>query len=612
MSFNQSQGQYAEAVWDSRSVEDLVSQISGRPQLSPLPNPQEVWECEVAVIGGSLGGVAAASQAMRSGAKTCLIELSPWLGGQISSQGVSALDESVAMRARENFALNWLEFKQLIRQQMVDLPSWTGLSSPQPVDNINSCWVAELCFPPKAGAAASEQLLMTAAAQAPGSQWATSTAFKGAEFDVTGQEITAVYGVRRMPRNPDYVPLGKPSIELPLWYSWDEDQTFDKIPIRLQPPAGERMIVIDATDTGELVGWAKIPHRLGSESKEITGERHAPAKSNPQCTQGFTFPFTLAILDDKGFSLEALSEIEPQYTRREHERDYHLGRFPMFEGGSLFHYRRIVSTRLGDPRQGLPSPGDITMVNWNRGNDWVWMDPPLILTDEELVVTGQHENWMGGVSFRALKHAEEHAQLFAEWLMKNYAEPSLPLTYLAGAEAPMGTISGLSMMPYIREGRRILGRSAYGQDEFMMLETDLRTEMENARDFSLTSIGITHYKIDIHGCRYRDQRPSYEASSAPTEDENQIRPTLIPLEALIPQGVDNVLIGGKSIAASHIANASTRIHYGEWAVGSAAGATAGWLTTQDELELMPVDILPNQLMPELQQHMNGHGLRLNW
>lgn len=610
MSFNQPQFDRPEQVWDSAAVDGMVNQLSGRPQLSPLPEPEETWECEVVVVGGSLGGVAAASQSMQAGAETCLIELTPWLGGQISSQGVSALDESRVLRDG-NLAPSWQAFRDLIRQQKVNLPAWTGLASPQSIDNINSCWVGALCFPPEAGAAASEQLLEMAAVNAPGSQWAIQTAFKGAEFDVTGQEITAVYGVRRVPRDPNYMPQGRPSLELPDWYSWESSDQFEKIPIRLQPPPGQRMIVIDATDTGELVGWAKIPHRLGSDAKSVTGEVHAPEKDNPQCTQAFTFPFAMALRDDGGASLDLLAKLETEYTRREHEQDYHLGRFNMFEGGSLFHYRRIVSTKLNDPRSGNPALGDITMVNWNRGNDWVWMDPPLILTDEELVVTGQHENWMGGVSFSALRHGEEHAKLFGEWLIKNYSEPGLPLSYLFGKESPMGTESGLSMMPYIREGRRILGRAAYGQDQFMLREQDLRIDMAEGRDFSMTTVGLTHYGIDIHGCRYRDQRPSYEASSAPVQDESLIRLTQIPLESLIPQGVDNVLIGGKGIAATHIANASTRIHYGEWAIGSAAGATAGWLISQEEDQLMPIDIIPNQLVPPLQQYMLEKGLQLN-
>ena len=162
------------------------------------------------MIGGSLGGVSAASQSMESGAKTCLVELSPWLGGQISSQGVSALDESMSMRARGNSSPSWMAFKQLIREQTVKLPTWTGLSGAQPVANLNSCWVGSLCFLPKVGADASQQLLDSMAPEAPGSRWQTGTAFKGAEFDPTGREITAVYAVHRQPRNPWLCAQGSP------------------------------------------------------------------------------------------------------------------------------------------------------------------------------------------------------------------------------------------------------------------------------------------------------------------------------------------------------------------------------------------------------------------
>src|SRR4028119_361001 len=94
----------------------------GWPIVSPLPAPKEVWECSVVVVGGSLGGVAAASHAMKSGVQTCVIELTPWLGGQISSQGVSALDESLTMRSLQNFSESWNEFRQIIKQQPVELP----------------------------------------------------------------------------------------------------------------------------------------------------------------------------------------------------------------------------------------------------------------------------------------------------------------------------------------------------------------------------------------------------------------------------------------------------------------------------------------------------------
>jgi hypothetical protein len=592
-------------------VDPLANQLNGRPQLSPLPPAQEAWECEVVVVGGTLGGVAAASQAMQSGAKTCLIELSPWLGGQISSQGVSAVDESGTMRREQNFAESWLDFKQIIKNQEIRLPAWTNVTEPQKVVDINSCWVGSLCFPPKAGAAAAVQLLEGAIDRAPGSRWQTSTAFKGAEFDKTGQEITAIYAVHRVPLNPNYVPEGRPSVELPRWYGWDSDETFNKVPMKLQAPPGKKMIVIDATDTGELVGWAGIPYRLGSEARTTTSESFASRQDNPDCTQAYTFPFVLAVKDDQQVSQKALSKIQPKFPKEEHRREFNLGRFPLLEGGSFFNYRRIVSTRKNGSVSGFPALGDMTLVNWNQGNDWIWMDPPLILNEQKISKTGQHQNWMGGLSLESLSHAENQAFLFAEWLMEINPKPGLPLAYLYGPDEPMGTVSGLSIMPYIREGRRIMGRNAYGQDSFMMREPDLRKDMRGSRDLSATALGVTHYPIDMHGCRYRNSDTSWEASSAPVEDDSKIKPIYIPIESLVPQGVDNLLIGGKGIAASHIVNAATRVHYGEWVIGSAAGATAGWLMTRAP-ELMPATIVPQKRIGELQAFLEEQGARVDW
>jgi hypothetical protein len=554
--------------------------LNGRPQPYPLPNFQEIWECQVVVVGGSLGGVAAARHAMATGAQTCLIEVSPWLGGQISSQGVSALDESLRMRQRKNFSQSWLRFRQTLEQQVVELPDWSPTGPSRPVKAINRCWVGTLCFSPRAGASASEQFLKTAAEAAPGSRWATMTAFKGAEFDASGRQITAVYAVQRSPRDPNYLPMGRLSAELSEWYSWSPNENFDRVPIKLVPPAGQSMVVIDATDTGELVAWAKVPYRLGSESKATTGEPNGADFDNPACTQAITYPFSLALHNDNGDSLAALSRLQPSYGLHEHNSVYDLEGFPFFSGRSVFHYRRIVSHSRNDPYRGTPAKGDISMINWNRGNDWNWMDPPLILQEQELAETGQYQNWMGGLSQSALKFAEEHALMFARWLMETQSSDTYPLTYLYGSESPMGTLSGLSMVPYFREGRRILGRPAYGQDAFMIRENDLRYSFPNTRDFSETAVGMTHYAIDIHGCRYRNWKPSGEAVRAPAE-EPAVRPVQIPLESMIPQGVDNLLIGGKAIAATHIANAALRIHYGEWQVGAAAGATAGWLVVKE-------------------------------
>jgi len=49
-------------------------------------------DCDVVIVGGGAGGVSAGIQSARLGTKTCIIEETDWLGGMLSSAGVSAID----------------------------------------------------------------------------------------------------------------------------------------------------------------------------------------------------------------------------------------------------------------------------------------------------------------------------------------------------------------------------------------------------------------------------------------------------------------------------------------------------------------------------------------
>src|ERR671926_119918 len=84
-----------------RSVDALVDvmkvpasgdpSLAVRPVAAPVSAPVE--DCEVLVAGGGTGGVAAALAAARNGRQVVLLEETDWLGGQMTSQGVCALDE---------------------------------------------------------------------------------------------------------------------------------------------------------------------------------------------------------------------------------------------------------------------------------------------------------------------------------------------------------------------------------------------------------------------------------------------------------------------------------------------------------------------------------------
>ena len=79
------------------------------------------------------------------------------------------------------------------------------------------------------------------------------------------------------------------------------------------------------------------------------------------------------------------------------------------------------------------------------------------------------------------------------------------------------------------------------------------------------SVGIGAYRIDLHPSTGGD---TYIDIACP--------PFQIPLGALIPVRVDNLLAGAKNIATTHITNGAYRLHPVEWNIGEAAGHLAAY------------------------------------
>ena len=57
-----------------------------------------VSEYDVVIIGGGTSGVAAGLQSARLGARTLIVEEFDWLGGMLTSAGVSATDGNQVLR----------------------------------------------------------------------------------------------------------------------------------------------------------------------------------------------------------------------------------------------------------------------------------------------------------------------------------------------------------------------------------------------------------------------------------------------------------------------------------------------------------------------------------
>src|SRR5947209_8068926 len=115
-------------------------------------------ECDLLVAGGGMGGCAAALAGCRAGRTVVLTEETDWLGGQMTAQGVSALDEH---RTIETFGgtRSYMELRRRIRDEYRARGTLVPEAQANPTLNPGNGWVSALCFEPAAGVAALEAML---------------------------------------------------------------------------------------------------------------------------------------------------------------------------------------------------------------------------------------------------------------------------------------------------------------------------------------------------------------------------------------------------------------------------------------------------------------------
>ncbi|NJL21351.1 MAG: FAD-dependent oxidoreductase, partial [Leptolyngbyaceae cyanobacterium SM1_3_5] len=93
---------------------------------TPPRSPDRMVACDALVVGGGLAGVATAYEALLAGRTVCLTEITDWMGGQISAQGTSALDERPTQQALQFYSRGYLELRRRIQERQRD-PESGGL-----------------------------------------------------------------------------------------------------------------------------------------------------------------------------------------------------------------------------------------------------------------------------------------------------------------------------------------------------------------------------------------------------------------------------------------------------------------------------------------------------
>ncbi len=160
----------------------------------PPRAPDKTVNCDILVVGGGLSGVATAYEALLAGRTVCLTEITDWLGGQISSQGTSALDERPTQRAKLYYSRGYLELRRRLERKYGKL-------------NPGNCWVSESCFLPRDGHEILKSMLKDAEKQGKGKlQLFPNTVIKELTISPDGKIINSAIAIQHQPA-PNAPPL---------------------------------------------------------------------------------------------------------------------------------------------------------------------------------------------------------------------------------------------------------------------------------------------------------------------------------------------------------------------------------------------------------------------
>ncbi len=192
---------------------------------------------DVLVVGGGASGITAGLQASRMGVNALIVEETPWLGGMLTSAGVSAVDGNYKLPSGI-----FGEFRDSLEMY------YGGANA------LKTGWVSNVLFEPKVG---NEILQKMAKAESKLSVW-QNTRFVSAQKSADGWNVTV-----------------------------------EKNGVAKQIDA---KIMIDATELGDIAKYCGVKYDIGMEARDVCGEDIAPLVAN-DIVQDLTY---VMILKDYG------------------------------------------------------------------------------------------------------------------------------------------------------------------------------------------------------------------------------------------------------------------------------------------------------------------------
>jgi hypothetical protein len=526
---------------------------------------------DLVIIGGGLGGCAAAIAALRNGLRVVMTEQTDWIGGQLTSQGVPPDEHRWIEATGANQSYRELRFR--IREHYRTHYSLTKAARSNPVLNPGNGNVSKLCSEPRVSLAVLEG-------------WLTPYVQSG-QFVILREHI------------PTTAIVGGDRVQAVIVQSLRCGKT--------RTLSGRYFV--DATELGDLLPLTGTEFVTGSEARSETRELHAAETAAPNNQQAFTMCFAVDHLPGEKHVIDRPGEYA-------FWRDFVPTMSPSWPGKLLdftyTHPRSGQPKRLGfDPAGGRSIDGTLNLWTYRRMIDGSLFEPGQFAGDVSLINWPQNDYFLGplvGVSSdEAARHISRAKQL------------SLSLLYWLQTEAPrpdggtgfpglrlradlMGTEDGLAKMPYVRESRRITSEFTVleehvGRENRSMVTGQSLTEVR-AATFD-DSVGVGSYPIDLHPSSGGDNYIDFDSL-----------PFQIPLGALLPVRMQNLLPACKNIGSTHVTSGCYRLHPVEWGIGEAVGCLVSFAMDKNQ---SPHEIRATPtIMAEFQQVLHRQGVETEW
>ncbi|HZH35152.1 MAG TPA: FAD-dependent oxidoreductase, partial [Pyrinomonadaceae bacterium] len=371
---------------------------------------------DILIVGGGVGGCAAALAVAASGYSVILTEESDWIGGQLTSQATPP-DEHGWI---ESFGCtqSYRKFRNEVRNYYKTARPLTERAKANPILNPGNGWVSPLCAEPSVYLKVLKAQLDEFIAQG---NLQVLTEYLPVSAGTSGAEVQSV-NVRNLKNGNEILISAR--------------------------------YFLDATELGDLLPLTGTEFVTGSESRKETKEPSAKAFADPRNSQAFSVCFALSYHENENHTIEKpknydfwrsfvprlnpgwsgklldLSGISPRTMQRiDYRFAPHMEENKAFAG--LWTYRRILHRE-----NFLPGAyeSDITLVNY----------PQIDYFLADLSNAGFVEKQ------KLIDEAKQLSLSFLYWLQTEAGFKGLKIR-----GDVTGTKDGLAKMPYVRESRRI-------------------------------------------------------------------------------------------------------------------------------------------------------------